>query len=746
MMFDALRQACLDSDIKVISVDMFDTLIFRDSGEPKDLFRTLAEHAQNEGLLQDDDIESFVSLRIAAEEQARREAHNIIGRREVTLEQIYDQIPYFNSDQWCQLEIKVEQADWFLNEPLINILESAQKNDNKLVLLSDMYLPEYAILNFLNLKCPTINWAKIWVSGERKKSKMEGDIFPALVLELNITAEQVLHIGDNLISDVQMAQANNIQPFHLKISDYLTEINKLEKAISAFNVKGLLRLRRALLQRDTSTALSYYSLGAAIYGPVLVAFARWIVQRCHKHGIETLYCLLREGKIIADTIKVLFPEFDVRTISISRRSSLLPSMKELTTQQLYALTERRGYCLAELSVDIRQALPEKLEGHRDYCLSDLVKLKIWKSIVDWIDDNQSAIKHYLTEQSYLLNEYLTSKGLKNSTQQAILDWGCGGSMFNTISTLMNLKDNHYFLYYRKPAAQVLTFKGRLHCFQPQSLHLQSQSLATSPELSEVLLNQNLSSTIFYEQGERGTISIKKEIATQNSIELDEFKTAILDCAINAKNQSWLVGNVDIKTRARIFTILYRLIDYPLYSEAMLLKDLPIPSLSLSKSVLLPEDDIKRIAGKSALECWKDSLNNTGSNEVWWHRGLISIAHPSFLQCQGHLFQKFDEDRLPIILLDKLKHKKLNKVVIYGAGELGSRVHQIFKTNNITTQFFIDRRAENYTFRVDGLPVYSLNEANVGQKETVVIASNAFIKEIYKELKSKFLNNIEIITV
>ena len=75
---------------KLISVDIFDTLILRAVAKPVDLFEILWEKAQNQKLcLTSLSTKEFMMLRVEMERRAR----NGKPSREVTLADIYNQFP-----------------------------------------------------------------------------------------------------------------------------------------------------------------------------------------------------------------------------------------------------------------------------------------------------------------------------------------------------------------------------------------------------------------------------------------------------------------------------------------------------------------------------------------------------------------------------------------------------------------------------------------------------------------------------
>ena len=78
-MLDPMEVSSADTGPKVVSFDLFDTLLIRPFARPTDLFRLMERFY---------DVPGFADRRI----QAERDARKMIGHG-VTLEDIYDQMP-----------------------------------------------------------------------------------------------------------------------------------------------------------------------------------------------------------------------------------------------------------------------------------------------------------------------------------------------------------------------------------------------------------------------------------------------------------------------------------------------------------------------------------------------------------------------------------------------------------------------------------------------------------------------------
>ncbi|MBK8973257.1 MAG: hypothetical protein IPM37_18595 [Hahellaceae bacterium] len=736
-MLDALLNAADDASIALISVDIFDTLIFRDIDDPDEILLEVAARARNLGLISNDDAHFFVRQRKWAEKRARALSKIASGSNEVRLPFIYEQISN-NPRILASLEEDQEVRSWFLNKELLDTLLHLQTIGKKIVFVSDMYLSELLISEYLKRKAVGLEVTDVRVSSQRRTSKAEGKAFDQLLSDYGCEGCNVLHIGDNFVDDIQMAASKGFKTYFLQKPAYLIEVMRLEHAINHGGTLGLSRLRRQFLSHNPALeGPTFEVMGACLFGPVLVGWARWIIQTCHETGITELYCLLREGEIVAETIKALDDTLTVKTLAISRRSSYLPIQGELSPEILFSLSERRGYCLAELAEDIAQTLPSELIQYREECLSSLVAMDIWQKILDWTAQSAFAICEHLNEQRIFLQRYLTEQGLGSGGHQAILDWGCGGSLLATISRVLKLDHGHFFLFYYRERALELLSRGQIHSFQPSSLELESRALAASPEVCEILLNQQLCSTIKYCEHNGQICPQTSTFLSRNAKELQQFKMGFDAFVSTSVSEHWLEQGVDVDCRKRLFTILYRLIEFPLRSEAQILASLSVP-LSNDKSLPLIPDSTNLPLKGSIDRLWRNYKKGDQGHvrDCWWLPGFIAVQNGGFLLQQVPFSQHLSDEITLALLADAVRAKGVREVIVYGAGILGYQLGVLLMRDGISLAYYIDRRAVDGSLTLLGRPVENLEKIVLSKTVPIVIASRAFANDIYQALIKK----------
>ncbi|EFB1111139.1 HAD-IA family hydrolase, partial [Escherichia coli] len=336
-----------DSAIKIISFDIFDTLVYRPTEVPIDVFKFLETkmlHISN-GV-----AENFSRIRHVSEVEARNEKDS----KEVTLDEIYDKIKEFykldretiNNMKWAEVEyetkiIKPRPAGK-------KLWDIAKKTGKPIYIISDMYLPKDAILNILKINGYD-GFEKVYISNEYGVSKKEGGLFDLVINESGVSPNNILHIGDNNISDNKEPKARGIKTYRLirsidrlRSSEVYSKIypekignNELSRSLLA----GLTAQKIFDSEIDPGAKKSHFygdpvNLGYAGIGPFVSAFMLWLGRKAKQDNISHLYFLSREGWLLKQVYDVIHKDDkDVPSTTYlyaSRRATRVASLRTLS--------------------------------------------------------------------------------------------------------------------------------------------------------------------------------------------------------------------------------------------------------------------------------------------------------------------------------------------------------------------------------------------------------------------------------
>ena len=193
-MTDAAEIEKAVGDTPFVSFDIFDTLIIRPYVLPTDLFRHMEILYGKEG---------FADSRIAAERQARRRHPG-----EITLDEIYHELGVGFEDM-KDLEIRMEIDLALPNTGIKGLLQKLSAKGKRIILVSDMYLPENVIKEMLD-RCG-IGYDGLYISSEIGSTKHDGSLFRHVLEDLKINPADLFHIGDNRHSDYNIPKALGIR-------------------------------------------------------------------------------------------------------------------------------------------------------------------------------------------------------------------------------------------------------------------------------------------------------------------------------------------------------------------------------------------------------------------------------------------------------------------------------------------------------------------------------------------------------
>lgn len=202
---DFIKKLICSDKIKVVSFDIFDTLILRPFFYPTDLFFLLNEKFNE--LAKTKTFIYFNEMRVEAEKACRKKNNH---SEDITLSEIYDQLKsdyLFDGDvldEICIEETCLEEKFCFAREYGKQLYDLAKQQGKTVIISSDMYLPRKTIENILRKN--GYEYDKLYLSGDLKLTKATGNLYGFIEKEYDLPAAAFLHVGDNYESDVRNAQ------------------------------------------------------------------------------------------------------------------------------------------------------------------------------------------------------------------------------------------------------------------------------------------------------------------------------------------------------------------------------------------------------------------------------------------------------------------------------------------------------------------------------------------------------------
>jgi predicted HAD superfamily hydrolase len=305
-----------------LSLDVFDTLLWRTVHKPVDVFPSVARALAL-------DAEAFARARVDAEKSARRRHPS----GEICIEDLCAELSAAlggscDAAALIEAELAAERACMRLDHDIGALVLHAARQGVSYVLVSDMYLRAAHLLELVRAASRRVAMelpppAHVFVSGERRTNKASG-MFDLVLDTLGCPAAEVLHVGDHPEADVDAAARRGMRVFHYRRESeygnrvFARERRRRHRAAADFGLDAT-RAKAALTRQG---AVGHFEYGALVLGPLLAAFAEWVAVDCASRRQRRVYCLMREGHLIAPLVaraaRALDIELDVRTLWASR--------------------------------------------------------------------------------------------------------------------------------------------------------------------------------------------------------------------------------------------------------------------------------------------------------------------------------------------------------------------------------------------------------------------------------------------
>ncbi|TCU32289.1 HAD family hydrolase [Rhizobium azibense] len=315
-----------DQKPAVISFDLFDTLVIRGFEAPADLYRLLELEVIRRGLRP---IFDFAGKRLAAELAARRHSPN----EEITVDDIYselaesEKLPFEEIRPYRDIELDVEVAACHVRPIGKRMFAQAKAKGIPVVVTSDMYLPRSCIDAILMRTGYEPD--AIYLSSEVGLTKKSGSLFDHISRDRGISLTSMVHVGDNIRTDIEPAESRKITALHVpKSADHIARhpllsavftrrppMTSLGRSVTAAAIAHKLFDDSKVSSFESLSRGDPWLLGYVTVGPLLLGMASWVRSVAIEMKLEKLHFLSREGRIIKDAFDRICAEAPCETKS-----------------------------------------------------------------------------------------------------------------------------------------------------------------------------------------------------------------------------------------------------------------------------------------------------------------------------------------------------------------------------------------------------------------------------------------------
>jgi predicted HAD superfamily hydrolase len=504
----------------VLSLDIFDTCLLRRVGHPTHVFRLMDSEMRHSPRFSrlTGGCAGFLALRTRCESLSREVLMKQISSSEVTLDEIYRELQTVAklSDEDVaelkRLELEAERKLLLPNPQILDLAKIAVKAGKKVVYVSDMYLPEEFVTEILRTGGFPIADGSVFISGEHRMSKWEGDLYDLVAERIRIPLSKWFHVGDNCAADVDKAREKGIKAYHYpKIVDVITAQDLAGRSGREFLPTDA-RRSFALGLRDMTLGLAYleggretdfwFRLGFERGGLLILGFANWLATRCLDEHISTLVFLARDGHIFKRCFDLICKWRGMSVNSIymyaSRKALQFPALVGYGTEERDFLLSfgvgTVGEYLSRCDLDPSQYRREILEAGFAGPDDRAGDPDSYPKLCHLFNQLHKAILRRAADQSKLVSRYLDQIEIPAKGQVGLVDIGWYGSLQQGFQRFMRLTDREvrvhgYYLGLHNPAKYRIARGQRMESYltylaEPEEMHV---SVMASVELIEFLL-------------------------------------------------------------------------------------------------------------------------------------------------------------------------------------------------------------------------------------------------------------------
>ena len=446
--------------MNIIFYDVFDTCITRLLDDPNDVFYLLSDEIKFKHKHRFGRDELYCArLQAATLAQSRRLGH------EIKLEEIWQIMGDLLNDSkiancW-DAELDAERK---VVVPIVERLQEARefyKKGQKIIYVSDTYLPCWFIAELLKKNGYPIEKTKLYTSCEIGHRKESGVLFKNIIKEEKLDPRLIIHTGDNKYSDGAVPKSLGIKTKLRSIempigsrSDLFANI-ALPRLLES-GVKSQQR-KLELITNKCGESVETGPLITELIGPVLTAFCSWALKNAEDRALKRLYFISRDARltyVIAKVFSKSVTNIDCRYLYISRQAVFLPSASDVTPDQMpwlirYFEKDNLKKFLDKLEVpwEIFESACSDDNPLRNSCVlidrNEIIR-NLWEIL------NSPKIKEYLIERIIQRRSaalaYFEKMGLFDNVLWGIVDIGWHAQCQLSLTKLLRYKKEDIITY------------------------------------------------------------------------------------------------------------------------------------------------------------------------------------------------------------------------------------------------------------------------------------------------------------
>ena len=497
---------------KLVSFDIWDTIIKRKC-HPEEVKLKTSRYIwlKYNNILKDEykDIYKLLKKRNKIEETIGKENEKLGNDFEYKISDVFKKLcdEVFKekvdiSEELVEKEIEEEKEVTYLNNDIKPIFEK-YKNNSKFC-ISDFYMGEKELKDILeNLKVYS-DIKKIYSSADYLLNKKSGKLYELVEKEHNITPDKHIHIGDNLYSDIEVANRLGIETIKIEKNDNFGFECERKRKFN-FDIESM-KINAKTYDEEL------YNIGIAL-SPILYFFVYEIIEYAILNKINKVYYFTREGETfikIHELIKknspfeVEIPECEI--LEVSRMATFAASLKEISVPELLRLwSQYRGQSMKALF----KTLNINIKEYKNIIEKHEIEIDEW---IDnpWFDIRVQELFHdkefsekinkELANKKTEILEYMNKMNIKNDDKPLfVVDIGWRGTIQDNLCHIFDKKKIDGYYYNLFEFYNIQPENSLKHSFILND-KVKREDVARLLTLLEMFFNPNSGSVVGYKDG------------------------------------------------------------------------------------------------------------------------------------------------------------------------------------------------------------------------------------------------------
>lgn len=340
-------------NVKVVSFDLFDTLAIRNISSFESVLKLVDARFREQGV----NIPDFVTKRLKAEKML---SFNNAPR----LVEIYSKVlkdsdgVSFSANELASIEFEVDKNLIEARRDVVDLLNNLVKQNKQVYITSDSYYAKEQISQILK-RIDVASVTDVLVSCEYGTSKT-GTLFEKLK---DVSGEvDILHVGDDIVADIESAKRHGINAFQIYSAAELLElVGGLKLSENEHSLSDQIKVGMFVANMFNSPfqfeddekrihAEDAKDVGYLFCAPMIMDFTKWFEEESKEAGNTNRWLCARDGYLLKRLYEFMYPSQKAEYFYTSRISAIRAGVESIADIEYVDGMKFSGECEENLKV------------------------------------------------------------------------------------------------------------------------------------------------------------------------------------------------------------------------------------------------------------------------------------------------------------------------------------------------------------------------------------------------------------